>query len=81
MYVTTIHHIHDPAGFQRATAEAMAKRLPPEFKLPIRGATSDYSTAICIWEGPSLEAVRTLVESVMAPYSENEFFEMTVHGI
>jgi hypothetical protein len=36
MYVTAIHHIHDPAGFQKVEAEALKKGLPPEFKLPIR---------------------------------------------
>ena len=35
MYVTAIHHIHDPAGFQKAEAEATKKGIPPEFKLPI----------------------------------------------
>jgi hypothetical protein len=81
MYVTAIHHIHDPAGFQKAEAEALEKGLPSGFKLPIRGATNDHSMGICIWEGPSVQAVRELVDSVVAPYSKNEYFEMTVHGI
>jgi hypothetical protein len=81
MYVTAIHHIHDPAGFQKAEAEALEKGLPPEFKLPIRGATNDHSMGICIWEGPSVEEVQKLVDSVVAPYSKNEYFEMTMHGI
>ena len=81
MYVTAIHHIHDPAGFQKVEAEALKQGLPPDFKLPIRGATNDHSTGICIWEGPSVDAVQELVDSVVGPYSKNEYFEMTVHGL
>ena len=81
MYVTAIHHIHDPAGFQKAEAEALKKGLPSGFKLPIHAATNDHSTGICIWEGPSVEAVQELVESVVGPYSKNEYFEMTVDGL
>jgi hypothetical protein len=63
----SIHHIHDPAGFQKVEAEALNQGLPSEFKLPIRGATNDHSMGICIWEGPSVEAVRELVDSVVDP--------------
>ena len=53
MYVTAIHHIHDPAGFQKA--EALENEMPPGFELLIRGATNDHSMGISIWEGPSVE--------------------------
>ena len=79
MHVIAIHHIHDPARFQKAADES--NELPPDLKLPIHAATSDHSKAICIWEGPSVEAVRNRVESVVGPYSKNEYFEMTVHGL
>jgi hypothetical protein len=81
MHVIAIHHIHDPAGFQKAADKSKEKGLPPELKLPIHAETNDLSKAICIWEGPSVEAVRNEVESVVGPYSKNEYFEMTVHGL
>ena len=81
MHVVAIHHIHDPAGFQKAEAEALKNEPPPEFKLPIRAATSDHSLWICIWEGPSVEAVKNLADSAVGLYSTNEYFEMTVHGL
>jgi hypothetical protein len=81
MHVIAIHHIHDPAGFQQAEAEALKQGIPEPFKLPIRAATNDRSKGICIWEGPSVEEVQKLVDSVVAPYSKNEYFEMTVHGL
>ncbi len=81
MHVVAIHHVHDPAGFQKAEAEALKNELPQEFKLPIHCATNDHSLGICVWEGPSVEEVRNLVDSIVGPYSNNEYFEMTVHGL
>jgi hypothetical protein len=50
--------------------------LPDDFRLPVHAATRDHTTAICIWQGPSVDAVRDLVESVVGQYSENEYYEM-----
>jgi hypothetical protein len=81
MHVVAIHHIHDPVGFQKAVAESLKQGIPAPFKLPVYAATNDGSKGICIWEGPSVEEVQKQVDSVVAPYSKNEYFEMTVHGL
>ena len=81
MYVTAIHRISDPAGFTNAEDEAIAAGLPDGFSLPIHAATQDHEVGVCIWEGPSVEAVRELVESVVGPFSQNEYFEMSVDGL
>ena len=81
MYVTVIHRISDPEGFQRAEDEAIAAGLPEGISLPIHAATHDHSVGMCIWEGSSVEAVRELVESVVGPFSQNEYFEMSVDGL
>jgi hypothetical protein len=81
MYVTAIHRVSDPAGFTKAEDEAVAAGLPDGFSLPIHAATHDHGVGVCIWEGPSVEAVRELVESVLGPFSQNEYFEMTVDGL
>jgi hypothetical protein len=81
MYVTVIHRISDPEGFQRAEDEAIAAGLPEGFSLPIHAATHDHAVGMCIWEGSSVEAVRELVESVVGPFSQNEYFEMSVDGL
>jgi hypothetical protein len=80
MHVTTIHHIHDPAGLQKAGDQLLEKGIPAEFKFPIHAATSDHSMGICIGKA-SAEEVRKLVDSFVGPYSNNEYFEMTVHGL
>ena len=81
MFVTDIHHIHDPKGFEAAEDKAMAQGLPPQFALPIHAATEDHRLGVCIWEGASLSAVREIVESVVGSYSKNEYFEMHVDGL
>jgi hypothetical protein len=81
MYVTAIHRVSDPQGFTKAEEEAIAAGLPEGFSLPIHAATHDHGIGICICEGPSVESVRELVESVVGPFSENEYFEVSVDGL
>ena len=80
MHVGVIHRISDPAAFEQAEQKALEGGLPEEFSLPVRAATPDHSTAICIWQGPSVDAVRDLVESVVGEYSQNEYYEMELEG-
>ena len=80
MNVGVIHRISDPEAFQRAEQEALDAGLPEGFDLPVHAASPDHSTAICIWEGPSVDAVRDLVESVVGEFSENEYHEMELEG-
>jgi hypothetical protein len=54
----------------------MEAGLPDGFGLPVHAETRDHTTAICIWQGPSVDAVRDLVESVVGQYSENEYHEV-----
>lgn len=81
MFVTVLHHITDPEGFEAAEAKAIEAGLPPNIALPIHAATPDHRTGVCIWEGESVDAVRELVESVVGPFSSNEYFEMNVDGL
>jgi hypothetical protein len=81
MFVSVIHRIHDPEGFEAAEAKALEAGLPAGFGLPIHAATDDHTTGICIWEGESVDAVRGVVESVVGPFSTNEYFQMHVDGL
>ncbi len=80
MHVGVIHRISDPAAFHRAEEEALAGGLPEGFRLPVHAETPDHTTAICVWDGPSVDAVRDLVESVVGEYSQNEYFEMELES-
>jgi peptidyl-tRNA hydrolase len=80
MHVSVIHRISDPEAFERAEQQALEAGLPEGFSLPIHAANLDHSTVICIWEGPSVDAVRDLVESVVGPYSQNEYHEVELES-
>lgn len=81
MFVSVIHRIHDPEGFQAAEAKALEQGLPGNVALPIHAATPDHRLGICIWEGESLEAVRQVVEGAVGAWSYNEYAEMSVDGL
>jgi hypothetical protein len=81
MFVTVIHRIHDPEGFQAAEGKALEAGLPASVAMPIHAATDDHRLGICIWEGESVAAVRELAESVIGPFSDNEYYEMHVDGL
>lgn len=81
MFVTVIHRIHDPEGFEAAEARALAAGLPGHVALPIHASTPDHRLGICIWEGESLESVREVVEGAVGAWSYNEYSEMSVDGL
>jgi hypothetical protein len=81
MFVGVLHHITDPAGFEAAETKAIEQGLPSHVALPIHAATPDHRTGICIWEGESVDAVRELVESVVGPFSNNDYFQLDVDGL
>ena len=81
MFVTVIHRIHDPEGFEAAEAKALEAGLPSYVALPIHAATNDHSLGVCIWEGESVDAVREVVEGSVGPWAHNEYYEMHVDGL
>ena len=81
MFVTVIHRIHDPEGFQAAEAKALEAGLPSSVALPIHASTLDHRLGICIWEGESVAAVREIVEGAVGPYADKEYSEMDVDGL
>jgi hypothetical protein len=81
MFVTVIHRIHDPKGFQEAEAKALEAGLPAGVALPVHAATLDHQLGICIWEGASVDAVREVVEGAVGPWADNEYYEMEVDGL
>ena len=81
MFVTVIHRIHDPEGFQAAEEKALEAGLPVHVKLPIHASTPDHRLGVCIWEGESVASVREVVEAVVGAYAENEYSEMEVDGL
>ena len=81
MFVSVLHRIHDPKGFQEAEAKALEAGLPASVALPVHAATRDHRLGICIWEGESVAAVREVVEGAVGPWADNEYAEMQVDGL
>jgi len=81
MFVTVLHHIHDPDGFVAAEEAAIAAGLPPGVALPVHAATNDHTFGVCVWEGESVDSIRDLVEGVVGDHAKNEYFEMHVDGL
>jgi hypothetical protein len=81
MFVTVLHHIHDPEGFEAAEEKALEAGLPTHVALPIHAATNDHRFGICIWEGESVDAVREVVEAAVGAWAKNEYYEMHVDGL
>jgi hypothetical protein len=81
MFVIVIHRIHDRDGFQAAEAEAIAAGLPDGVALPVHAASRDHRLGIDVWEGASVTAVRDVVEGVVGPYADSEYYEMNVGGL
>jgi hypothetical protein len=81
MFVGVIHQIHDPQRFHAAAAATIGKALPAGVALPIDFVTPDDKSGISIWQGPSVDAVRQLVESVVGGCSDTEYLELEVRGL
>jgi len=59
MFVTVIHHIQDPEGFQAAEAKALEAGFRRTSRLPIHAATEDHALGVCIWRATlSMPCVR-----------------------
>jgi hypothetical protein len=76
MHVGVIHRISDPEALEQAEQKALEGGLREGLSFPVHAATPDDSTVVCIWEAPSVDAVRDVVESTGGEYSENEYHEV-----
>ena len=81
MHVVAIHRISNPEGFQEAIQQETGGGPPPEgFELPLQLVAEDGKTQICLWDGPSVEAVKALVDETVGEYAENEVFGAEIIG-
>jgi len=75
MFVSVIHRISDPDAFAAAVADATPK-IPADLKVHLTAASDDRSTVICLWEAPSVEKVRDVVETHLGHASKNEYIRI-----
>jgi len=77
MFISVIHRISDPEAFSATAASAM-KDIPADFKLHQAVTGNDRSTAICLWEAPTVESVRNLLEPLFGRVCKTNTFRSTL---
>ncbi len=75
MYVAVQHRINDPEKFW-AKAQELVPSLPNGIQLHHCMPTKDGTRGICIWEGESVEKIRTFLEGHMSSFSNNDYYEV-----
>ena len=76
MQVVVQHRISDPEEFFSADAQEVAENAPSGVQARQFFPSQDRSTAVCLWEGDSIDAVRSYVDSVTGDSSQNTYFEV-----
>lgn len=75
MYILVQHSISDPINFHRHAEEAN-KKMPANLKLHHVFSTAEGRNAVCVWEAPSITAVKDFLEPAVGKYGLNDYFEV-----
>lgn len=75
MYIVVQHSISDPVNFLKH-AEAANAKMPPALKLHHVFSAPDGTKAVCVWEAPSITAVKDFLEPAVGKYGRNEYYEV-----
>ena len=77
MFVAVVHRIKDPrAMLSRGEELADPSNAPPGVVPRQFCPSNDLSTATCIWEAGSVDAVRDHIDSTLGDASDNTYFEI-----
>ncbi len=75
MYVLVQHSISDPASFYKA-AEQANQKMPSNVTLHHTFSAEDGAKAVCVWEAPTVAAVKDFLESAVGKFSRNDYYEV-----
>lgn len=70
MYIVANHTISDPAQFWGL---AKSTPVPSPLKLHSVFPSTDGARGTCLWEAPSLDAVKQFVETLTSAFASNEY--------
>ena len=76
MHVVVQHRITDSEKFFSANAEEVAGGGPPGVSGQQFFPSQDRSVAVCLWETPSIDALRDYLDPATAGMSANTYFEI-----
>lgn len=75
MYIVVQHTISNPTEFWGG-AQQMMPKIPATAKLHHTFPTKDGTHAVCLWEAESVKSLRDFLEPLIAPVSQNEYFQV-----
>jgi hypothetical protein len=75
-YIVAIHDISDPDRFWAWTSAEPPGELPPGVTLHSVYPRDDGLRAVCLWEAPSVDAVREILDAGSGDAARNEYFEV-----
>jgi hypothetical protein len=74
MNVGVIHTIRDGAAWREMISNWDASAVPEGIALLATGTSTDLDRALCLWSGPSVEAVSALLDQVAGQIADNDAF-------
>lgn len=81
MYVIAEHRVKDQEAFF-ADVPSVAQNAPDGVQPHQFCPSEDGSTAVCLWEADSVEAVRAYLDRITEGVAENTYFEVDLdHAI
>jgi hypothetical protein len=76
MQVVVQHRITDPDRFFSMNAEEVVGGGPPGVQGRQFFPSRDHTSAVCLWEAPSVDTLRGYLDPATAGASENTYFEV-----
>ena len=76
MYVGAIHTINNADAWTRLITDFDPSTLPEGVELLSTGTSEDIRRAVCIWRGPTVEALQTMLDQMLADTSINDCFAL-----
>jgi hypothetical protein len=76
MYVGAIHRISDPEEFFDVTQEILVA-LPLGVTINQILPSTDGKSCVSLWQSPSVQVVREIVDDASTGIAVNEFFEIS----
>jgi hypothetical protein len=72
MFIAIVHDIHDPDRFQERAKQVFP--LPDALRVHHFLPASDLSEAVCLYEAPTIDAVRDYLDPALGDSSTQHYF-------
>jgi hypothetical protein len=79
MYVVAYHTILSEAAFERGLSLQTGQGAPDGVRVLMFLPSVDQSTVVCLWEGPSVDAVQEFVDDTLGDASRNVCYEVAAN--